>query len=319
MSIKNVDESDGLTEQKMEIGGDISVMISKSVSNDENKASNEDPKPAAQNCDISLIEIFWENIGSSDSNQAELEKENAEENDIESNEVIGEVDDRGLDDLEAEVDWLLSDMRNGDSESADVWYGNGIYDVVDKEISLIDFDESDQMDEREPESMFDVFIKNNLIDFGCVAEKSVMNDNVEEMIDENRGINVVVNTNSSKMYQTNNEKFESLPEPSSEVTLYVKFTEAKFKTDVVLGREEIVEDLLKVLRDNDSDEFDCGDLDNGIIGWYQEPATNSDSNVQLDIGNDDRIMGSVFDRVKRSLVKSNCNSRFGDVDNVFGK
>ncbi|CAG8848168.1 18939_t:CDS:2, partial [Racocetra persica] len=62
-------------------------------------------------------------------------------------------------------------------------------------------------------------------------------------------------------------KFESLPEPSCKVTLYIKFAKTKFKPDVVLGKEEIVEDLLKVLRDDDSDEFDY-----------------SDSNVRLDIG-----------------------------------
>ncbi|CAG8629155.1 25824_t:CDS:2, partial [Racocetra persica] len=167
MNIKNMDKSDGLTEQKIEIGGDIS-----------------DPKYTAPNRDISLIEIFWENIRSSDSNQARLETENAEENNIESNESI--------------------DMRNGNSESADVWCSNRIYDVsycdqgkvtgdevgVDNEISLIDFDKSDQIDKREPESMLDAFIEKDLM------------------------------------------------------TL-----------DIVLEKEKIVEDLLKVLRDDDSDGF----------------------------------------------------------------
>ncbi|CAG8615137.1 13665_t:CDS:2 [Racocetra fulgida] len=168
-----------------------------------------------------------------------LETENTKENDIESNESISEVDYQKLDDLEAEVNRLLSDMKNSDGESADVWCGNETYDFVNKEISLIDFDESDQMDEREPESMFNVFIEKDLIDIG------------------------------------------------SEVILYVKFAETKFETNVVLKREEIVEDLLKVLRNDDSDEFDC----------------DSDSNIQLDIKSGDQIMRSVFNRGKGIISK----------------
>ncbi|CAG8785817.1 17877_t:CDS:2, partial [Racocetra persica] len=208
--------------------------------------------------------------------------------------MISEVDNQGLDDLEAEIVWK---ELNGDEVG------------VNKEISLIDFDESDQIDEREPKSMFDVFIEKDLIDFGCIVEKLVINDNIKkEIIDENREINMVVNTNSSKMYQMNNKKFESLPKPSCEVTLYIKFAETKFKTDIVLGKKEIVKNLLKVLRDDDSDEFDC-DID---LSKY-------DLNIQFDIGSSDRIMRSVFNQEKESLVKSNCNSRFGDVDDIFEK
>ncbi|CAG8460249.1 157_t:CDS:2, partial [Racocetra fulgida] len=171
ISIKNMNKSDGLTEQKIEIGGDVSVMISKN-----------------------------KNIRSSDSNQAGLEKKSAEENNIKSNKAIGEKNDHKLDNLEVEVDQLLLVMRNSNSEFVDVWCSNRTYNIsycdqeeltgdeigVNKEISLIDFNESDQIDERKPKSIFD------------------------------------------------------------------------FKIDVVLEEEKIVEDLLKVLRDNDSNEFDCG-------------------------------------------------------------
>ncbi|CAG8505121.1 19640_t:CDS:2, partial [Dentiscutata erythropus] len=180
-SIKDVDKSDGLMEQKMEIGGDV---ISKNVSNNESKAFKEDPKPDVPRHGISLINIFWDNIRNGDTSQVGLEKENAEKNDIESNESI------------AEVDQLLSDMKNGNSEFADIWCDNGTYNVgycewdemtgdekdehkkfvCCKVDDLIDFDESDQMNEREPESIFDTFIGNDLIDFRCVAEESVKND-----------------------------------------------------------------------------------------------------------------------------------------------
>ncbi|CAG8666497.1 4307_t:CDS:2 [Dentiscutata erythropus] len=101
--IKNIDKCDGLIQQRVdsnkdkeiaERDEDISVIISKNVSNNESKSDN--------------------------SNQARLEKKNFKENNIESNESIGKVDDRGLDDLEAKVDQLLSDMKNSDGKSADI-------------------------------------------------------------------------------------------------------------------------------------------------------------------------------------------------------
>ncbi|RIA99858.1 hypothetical protein C2G38_1509518, partial [Gigaspora rosea] len=173
MSIKNVDESDGLTERKMEIGGDVSMMISKNVGNNESKVSNKDPKPAAPNRGTSLFEIFCDNIGSSDSNQAGLDKENAEENDIESNRSIGAGDDCKLDDLEAEVDRLLLVMRNSGSDETE-----------GEEINLIDFNESDLMSEGKPEGILEVFVEGDLIDFGCVEGESVINDYVKEEIIE---------------------------------------------------------------------------------------------------------------------------------------
>ncbi|CAG8475635.1 9003_t:CDS:2 [Racocetra fulgida] len=295
MSIKNVDKSDGLTKQKIEIVGDVSVMISKSVSNNKSKASNEDP-----NHGINLFEIFWDRIGNGDSNQAGLETENAEENDI-------------------EIDQLLSDMRNSNGESADIWCGNRTYDFgycdwgeltgdevgVDKEISLIDFDESNQIDEREPEIIFNAFIEKDLIDFGCVAEESVMNNNVkEEMIDENREINVVVNTSSSKMHQTNNEKFESLPEPSSEVTLYVKFAKTKSKIDIVQREEEIVKDLLKVLK---NDEFDCGVdfLSKSSTSQQSKDTTNQTSTLKF---NKDQTSSSELNEDNNIIITDSNNN-----------
>ncbi|CAG8825304.1 6856_t:CDS:2, partial [Racocetra persica] len=164
--IKNVDKCNGMAGRSRDIIANV-MINKKKISNDESKVSDKYLNSAAPNHDINLFEIFWDNIGGN-SNQAGLEMENAEENDIER-----------FDDLEAEVFWLLSDTRNGDDESADIWCSNGTYDVgycdrreltgdevgVDKEISLIDFDESNQIDEREPKSMFDAFIKQDLIDF----------------------------------------------------------------------------------------------------------------------------------------------------------
>ncbi|CAG8636426.1 10531_t:CDS:2 [Gigaspora rosea] len=78
----------------VEVGGDVNVMISKNISNDENKVSNKDwglatPSPR-------------------------LENESAEEVEIKSNGSIGEVDVRNLDNLEVEVDRLL--LRNSGSD-----------------------------------------------------------------------------------------------------------------------------------------------------------------------------------------------------------
>ncbi|CAG8757629.1 863_t:CDS:1 [Dentiscutata erythropus] len=109
MCIKNINKNDGLMRQSVDNNKDKEMarrdenVISKNVSNNKSKAFKEDPKPAAPNRDISLIDIFWSNIESGNFNQVGLEKKNAEKSDIESNESIGEVDDRGLDDLEAKV------------------------------------------------------------------------------------------------------------------------------------------------------------------------------------------------------------------------
>ena len=69
MSIENVDVSDGLTEQKMGIGRNVNV---KNVGNNENKVSNKDRVSATPNHGTSLFELFWNSIGSGESNQAGL-------------------------------------------------------------------------------------------------------------------------------------------------------------------------------------------------------------------------------------------------------
>ncbi|CAG8744684.1 7200_t:CDS:1, partial [Dentiscutata erythropus] len=67
-----------------------------------------------------------------------------------------------------------------------------------------------------------------------------------------------------------------------------------------LESEKIVKYLLKVLSNEDSDKFNCSmnlfkwhwytnfrDLNNRILKWYWKPASNSNSNIQLDIESSD--------------------------------
>ncbi|CAG8736235.1 12189_t:CDS:2 [Dentiscutata erythropus] len=196
MCVKNVGEYKGLMQQSVDSNKDKEIarrggdVISKNVSNNKSKAFKEDLKPDAPNRSISLINIFWNNIESSDSNQVELEKENAEENDIVSNESIGEVDDRELDNLEAEVDQLLSDMKNGD----------------DKEINLINFYELDRRSER-----------NDLIDFRCAAKKSVKNDEVKDKIIQEVDVVSIGHCGQNKVGVKNNNNGNKAPDSRAEI------------------------------------------------------------------------------------------------------
>ncbi|CAG8646620.1 12257_t:CDS:2 [Dentiscutata erythropus] len=192
MCIKNVDKCEELMQQSANSNKDKAMaergkdVISKNVGNNERKAFKEDPKPDAPNCGISLINIFWNNIRSGNSNQVGLKKENAEENDIVSNESISEINDRGLDDLEAKEEMTSNEK---DEHKKFVYY----------------FDKSDQINERESKNIFDAFIEEDLIDFGCVAEESVINNNSRGV--NNAGIEKVDKVANS-LRNDNSEEFK---------------------------------------------------------------------------------------------------------------
>ncbi|CAG8736229.1 12188_t:CDS:2 [Dentiscutata erythropus] len=60
---------------------------------------------------------------------------------------------------------------------------------------LIEFDESDQINKREPENIFDAFIKEDLINFEYAAEELVMNNNSGKVNDTRiKRVNEVVNS-----------------------------------------------------------------------------------------------------------------------------
>ncbi|RIB24097.1 hypothetical protein C2G38_2032147 [Gigaspora rosea] len=101
-----------------EVGGDVNIIISKNISNNESEVSN--LKPAAPNHSTSLFKMFCDNVSSGDSNQVGLENKNARDTDIESNGLIGERGDRKLDNIEVEVDQLLLVMRNSYSDKMEL-------------------------------------------------------------------------------------------------------------------------------------------------------------------------------------------------------
>ncbi|CAG8757632.1 864_t:CDS:2 [Dentiscutata erythropus] len=114
------------------------------------------------------------------------------------------------------------------------------------------------MNERKPKNIVDAFIENDLIDFRCVEEEVIKNDEVK---DDAKKVVSIRHCDQDKVEVENDNNGNKAPD------------------DVVLELEKIVKDLLKELIDDNFDEFDCGvdlskwywhtnfrDLDDRIVG-----------------------------------------------------
>ncbi|RIB22451.1 hypothetical protein C2G38_2173910 [Gigaspora rosea] len=179
---------------------------------------------------------------SGNSNQAGLENESAKEINIKSNRSIGAGDSCKLDDLKAEVGLLLLVIRNSGSDKTE-----------GKEINLIDFNELDLMSERKPESILEVFIEGNLINFGYVEGELVINDYVKEEI----------------IKEANSETFgwsRCIGDVDGINKVVNCFQDGLSDVDVATGIKEMVKDL-KALIDYDFNECNCS-MDLSKWHWY---------------------------------------------------
>ncbi|RIB06940.1 hypothetical protein C2G38_2215816 [Gigaspora rosea] len=182
------------------------------------------------------------------------------------------------------------------------------------------------MSEGKSEDTFGVFFEIDLIDVGYNEEESVKCSDVKsEAIEEANSETFGLSRQISDAVGANGiDKVEQCCQVRAMDAL-----EALSNVDVVLGMEEMVKDLLKVLRNDDYNESDCGvdlskwhrhtnfeDLDNGNKEYW-EPVVDSNLNERPNLENNDRIMRSVFDRRKTLLMKNNGYNGLRNVDYVF--
>ncbi|CAG8705927.1 21133_t:CDS:2 [Dentiscutata erythropus] len=245
ISIKDMDESDGLIEQKIERGGDV---ISKNINNNESKAFKEDLKPDAPNYN-------------SNANQVGLEKK--KENDIESNKLIGE-EEITSDEKNEHKKFVYFDkpdqMNNKNSES-----------ILDKfvENNLIDF----RCVKVKDEIIWELDTPNGRAEI-VRSEMEYIEETCDKFYNEKDKHKKFICCQENKM----NSNEEDLVDFGCVAKEAINVLGAL--SVVVLERDKIVKCLLEVLSDEESDEFDCSvdlskwhwhmnfrNLDNRIVRW----------------------------------------------------